>query len=226
MFVASLDHESEEESRSAPIRTEPLVNERRTSGRIRTVFRVVRATTELDNGLCRIENMSDTGAMMTTGLELKSGDRISLGFSDSVTLSGEVVWTAEIRVGVRFSEPIDSAAVLRFLAEEWRAGAQRPPRLGVDAIAIATSESGLQVIRVSNISQQGMRIAHDGSLTEGARVKILLENGIERRAVVRWSQCGSAGVRLLEPIAYRELDSMRAFQSAPAPFGHGTEAAL
>jgi hypothetical protein len=111
------------------------------------------------------------------------------------------------RAGIRFETPIDCAATLEHLAEERRSGAQRPPRLPVDTLGIASSELGVRAVRIVNISQQGMKIVHDGSFSAGLAVTILLANGLQRRGIVRWSNGAVAGVRLLEPIAYQELES-------------------
>jgi hypothetical protein len=201
----------------APARAEPRIHrkgadvgvqeDRRTSPRIRTLFRVAHLSTDVGDGLCRVQNISDEGMMLVTGLNVIEGDFVVVALSDGVSVSGEVRWTSGTRIGVRFAQAIDSAELLQTLAEQQRGGRQRPPRLAVNTIGLASSEVGLQVVRVLNISQQGMRLAHDGSLRTGLTVKIVLESGIERRGVVRWSDGSMAGLMLLEPLAYQQLES-------------------
>lgn len=181
--------------------------ERRTDARVLTILRVARASTQSDTGLCRIQNISDQGMMMITGLAVAEGDPISVSLSETACISGLAAWTDGARVGIQFDEAIDCAALLQRLAAERSTGDQRPTRLPTDAVGVATTETGLQAVRVIDISQMGMKIRHNGGLIVGHPVKIALENGLQRRGIVRWSTDDLAGVRLLEPIAYQQLES-------------------
>lgn len=183
--------------------------ERRSSTRFLTIFRVGRISSQRDSGLCRVQNISDDGMMLTTDLVLTIDDQVLIALSDTVSLAARVMWRVSDRAGIRFEQPIDAGALLQFLATEHRSGSQRPPRLPTDTIGVAQTERGTRIVRVVNISQHGMGIAHDGSFEEGQSLKIMLENGIARRAVVRWSHDNMAGLMLLDPIPYNELGSAR-----------------
>ena len=189
---------------SMPVR-QPL--ERRTDARVLTILRVARASTESDTGLCRVQNISDEGMMVVTGLAVAEGDPISVSLSESACISGRVNWTDGARVGIQFDEAIDCAALLESLASERSTGDQRPSRLPTDAVGVATTASGLQAVRLIDISQVGMKIRHNGRLTVGHPVTVVLENGLRRRGIVRWSKGDVAGLRLLEPIGYQQLES-------------------
>jgi len=181
--------------------------ERRTDARVLTILRVARASIENDTGLCRVQNISDEGMMVITGLAVAEGDPISVSLSETVCISGRVNWTDGARAGVRFDEAIDCAALLQLLAAERSTGDQRPSRLPTEAVGVATTASGLQAVRLIDISQVGMKIRHHGGLTVGHPVTVVLENGLQRRGIVRWSKGDLAGLRLLEPIGYRQLES-------------------
>ncbi|MGQ0589072.1 MAG: PilZ domain-containing protein [Sphingosinicella sp.] len=181
--------------------------ERRTDPRVFTILRVARASVENDTGLCRVQNISDDGMMVITGLVVVEGDPIAVSLSETVCISGQVSWTDGARVGIQFNEAIDCAELLQLLAAERSSGDQRPSRLPTDAVGVATTGSGLQAIRVVDISQVGMKIRHNGGLTLGHPVTIVLENGLQRRGIVRWTDDDLAGLRLLEPIAYQQLES-------------------
>lgn len=185
----------------------PQKDERRASSRTRTIYKIARVMTPIDSGLCRVQNISDEGLMLFTSLELDVGEVINVAMSDQAGMQGTVVWTDGIRTGIRFLQPIDSAAFLQGLSAEQREGHRRAPRLPVSTIGMATTELGTQVVRVINISQHGMRVAHDGSFHPGLVVQVSLENGLERRGVVRWSEEGTAGLKLIEPIAHQQLGS-------------------
>lgn len=182
-------------------------DQRRAGDRTRTLYRLARLRTSTDSGLCRVQNVSDGGMMLFTSLEAPEGSIVMIMLSETVSLSAEVVWANAVRLGVRFLEPIDSAALLRALAAERLSGRQRSPRLPVDTVAVAATEQGTQILRVVDVSQHGMKVSHDGSFRIGQAARLQLENGIERRGVVRWSENGMAGIRLLEPIAYQQLES-------------------
>lgn len=183
--------------------------DRRSSIRFLTILRVGRISSERDAGLCRVQNISDEGMMLTTGLRLNVGERVLVALSDAVSLAGSAIWQVGERAGVRFAQPIDAGALLQFLAGEHKAGNQRAPRLPTNTIAVAETQHGTIALRVVNISQQGMGVFHDGSLEVNEQIKITLENGLERRAVVRWSHQQMAGLLLLDPISFRDLGSAR-----------------
>lgn len=61
-------------------------------------------------------------------------------------------------------------------------------------------------MRVTDVSQRGVGFAHDGEFHPGMHVMILLEDGRERRGVVRWSTDQNAGMMLVEPLADLELE--------------------
>lgn len=180
--------------------------ERRRAARIITVYRIARISTGGDAGLCRVHNISDSGLMVMTSLAADAGESITVSLSETIQLSGEVVWRDGARLGVCFSAPIDAAAVLSSLARARQSGAERPTRLPTNTVAIAMTPYRTGAVHVRNISQKGMQVAHDGSFTVGLPVKIMLRNGLERRGVVRWSRGNVAGLSLLEPIGYRELE--------------------
>jgi hypothetical protein len=73
-------------------------------------------------------------------------------------------------------------------------------------LATAYAEHGIRAVRITNVSHRGMGLAHDGSLAEGMALKLVVESGIERCGMVRWSRDGRAGVRLLEPLSCAELE--------------------
>jgi hypothetical protein len=76
---------------------------------------VVPLRTGCDSGLCRIQAMSDEGIKLLTSVLLEPEDPVTLSLSPGVTLSGIVVWVEQFRVGIRFDESINSAALLQSL---------------------------------------------------------------------------------------------------------------
>ena len=181
--------------------------ERRRADRIITVYRIARISTGSDAGLCRVLNISDSGLMLMSSLAVEPGDPILVSLSETIQVSGEVVWCEGARLGVCFLTPIDAAAILSSLALSRQSGAERPTRLPTNTKAVAVTPYRTGAVTLRNISQQGMQLTHDGSFTVGLPVKVILRNGLERRGVVKWSKDKVAGLSLLEPISHHELES-------------------
>jgi len=175
--------------------------------RLCTVYLFAAASTETDEGLCRVKNISDQGMMVITGLDVTVGEEISITLSDAITLSAEIKWADEGRIGLQFSRPIDSASILDALTEKG-SRTHRPPRLVIGLVGTAVTDEGIQPIRALDISQTGMKIAYDGSLEPGTRIKVVLENGLTQRGVVKWSKNQVAGLRFLKPIPHEMVDSV------------------
>ncbi|MBZ9649240.1 PilZ domain-containing protein [Sphingobium sp. 3R8] len=189
----------------------PVPAERRRSPRLRTVYRVARVVARGDQGLARIQNISDEGLMFTTSMELCPGDAVQIDLSDECRLTGLVAWYNEGRCGVRLLRHIDSPAVLRQLYEERHSGRGRPLRLTHSKRVVVMSEQGHGAADLRDISQAGLNISHKGNFNPGLAVKVLLAPGMERRGVVRWSKDGLAGIALTEILSVEELGSMRSF---------------
>lgn len=200
------------ESRIATEATEivpqmPAVLERRADHRFRTVYRVAKVATGCDLGLWRVRNISDRGMMLATGVKVAPGEHLSIALSDTATVEGKAVWCANGRCGIVFDRPIDSAALLAALVAEQRAPDYREPRLPVNTRALAYDETGIHSVKLCDMSQHGIGFTHHGRFQPGMKVKLLLENGIERRGVVRWSDDDHASLTLAEPFSCEELES-------------------
>ncbi len=185
--------------------------ERRRSPRLRTVYRVARVAAHGDQGLARIQNISDEGLMITTSMVLCRGDAVQIDLSDDCSLTGLVAWYEEGRCGIQLLRPVDSRALLRQLYEERHSGRGRPLRLTHSKRLVVVSEKGHNAADLRDISQAGLKISHRGNFNPGLAVKVLLAPGMERRGVVRWSNDGVAGIALTEILSVEELGSMRSF---------------
>ena len=189
----------------------PSDPDRRTDPRIRTVYRVARVATGCDLGLWRVRNISDRGMMLATSATVAVGERISVALSDTVAIEGVVAWSEDGRCGITFDSRIDSAALLAMLVAERRSSEYRAPRLPVSARALAYDETGIHPVTVCDLSQHGIGFSHHGRFRPGMTVKLCLENGVERRGVVRWSDEHQAGLALVDPFTCEDLASVSRF---------------
>ena len=193
------------------VRQAPSLLERRTGHRIHTVCRFARVSSLGDEGLCRICNLSDRGMMFKSDRRADPGEKLSISLSENLTLEAVVVWSDSSHVGVRFTEPVDSTALLCALANEQRSAGYRPLRLAVDGRALAFDEAGVHPVKIRNVSRYGVGVEHSNRLRRGTAVKLVFESGVERRGVVRWADQEQAGLFLIEPFTAGELASARAF---------------
>ncbi|UZK67064.1 PilZ domain-containing protein [Sphingomonas sp. M1-B02] len=191
-----------------PTRPSPaMADERRSSNRVQTVFRVARVVTNTDQGLARVQNISDEGVRLRVHLPVLLGDTLALELAEGISINGDVVWSDGLDCGLRLQKEVDSAALLTRLAAQAREAASRPLRLPIITPALTRSAAGTRVVEIADISQRGMKLKHDGSFSEGLGVKITLPSGKERRGIVRWSHEMIAGVMLLEPFSVEDLGS-------------------
>jgi hypothetical protein len=203
------DESTRSEYSSPPI---IILPERRSDQRIRTVYRVAKVACGCDLGLWRVRNISDRGLMLKAGTSVEVGDHLSVSLSDKVVKTGRVKWCEGGNCGIEFDVPIDCAETLKDLVAEQRECDYRPPRIAVDAHAIAYCESGMHPVRVHDLSQHGIGFAHHGGFSPGMEVKLALESGEERRGVVRWSDDVHAGLFLVEPFTCEELEDAGRFR--------------
>lgn len=194
----------------------PLPSERRSDERVQTVLRVARIIAASDQGLARIRNMSDHGARLRVPILVAPSDILTVELADGLELVGRVIWNESGEFGLQFGEPIDCAGLLATLAAGARSGTTRPVRLPVATTALIRSERGLRCARIVDISQRGLKLAHDGSLTKGLHVKVTLSSGLDRRGIVRWAKDKMAGVMLLEPLRIEALGSVQNLVAPPA----------
>lgn len=194
----------------------PQPSDRRSDNRVQTVFRVARIIAASDQGLARIRNISNHGARLRVPIPVAPSDILTVELADGVELVGQVIWNESGDFGLQFGEPIDCAGLLASLAEGARSGTTRPVRLPVTTTALIRSERGLRCARIVDISQRGLKLAHDGSLTKGLHVKVTLSSGLDRRGIVRWAKDKIAGVMLLEPLSVEALGSVQNLVAPPA----------
>ena len=193
------------------VRQAPSLVERREVHRIHTVCRFARVAFRGDEGLWRVCNISDRGMMFRSPCRADVGETLSISLSNQVTLQGSVVWSDAGHCGIRFTEPVESTALLCALAMEQRSPRYRSLRLAVDGRALAFDEAGVHAVRIRNISRHGVGVEHGNRLRQGKAVKLVFENGSERRGVVRWADAQQAGLFLLEPFAPDEMVSALRF---------------
>lgn len=179
----------------------------RRSKRTRTVLKTVKVQIAGDEGLARLQNISDDGMKLALKLSICIGDVVTVFLSDVDRVEGRVVWTEGEHCGLQIAETIDSSALLIALAERLRDGSSRPVRMATATAAVAYSDTGIHAVQVKDISQRGLKLQHHANFAEGLSLKVQLATGLELRGIVRWSNHDLAGIELLEPVSVEQLGS-------------------
>jgi len=177
----------------------------RSDERQQSVYRPALIETDGFSGFCMVRNLSSRGMKADAYAKLDAGLRVVVELSHIQRVDGEIVWSDGSNIGVKFDHAIDVAAVLtgtEGLADN--RSATRPPRLSIDCTALLLTKHGEISARVSDVSQRGMKVSISG-VTNGEEVDVRLPHHSMKRAIVRWTQDGTAGLNFVNPMKYSEL---------------------
>lgn len=188
------------------------LEDRRAAARIVTVCRLVKLRSERGEGLARCRNISNGGVSLETYMPVRLRDRVTVSFSPFLEIDGTFAWIDGTESGVSFDTPIDCIAVLRETAPS--APGTRPPRLKTALPASLSFPGGICGSLVSDISLQGMKVTHDGTLRPGLVVTVMLGDGRARRAMVAWTRDEFAGLQMIDRFRMEELPPLMASADA------------
>jgi hypothetical protein len=121
-----------------------------------------------------------------------------------MVVEGSLIWCKNEHIGVQFDEPLDVAQVLSDLARPLVEGKlNRAPRLQMECTAeLIIGERALR-IKLQDISQRGIKVA--ASFIKPNDEVLVRVEGLERKAIVRWTQGGTAGLNFIRPLGFEEL---------------------
>lgn len=178
--------------------------ERRRSERQISIYRAATVRVGVFQGLCLIRNISAGGLMGKVARRLPVSAPISTEIRAGDPISGRIIWTKNLLLGVQFDEPIDVMQALHPSKADQPDHLHRMPRLNI-ACAGRLAISGIaRDVRIVDISQGGAKI-EALFLHRGDQV-VLTVIGLEaRRGVVCWSGEGHAGISFNAPIAFDQL---------------------
>lgn len=193
-------------------------SDRRGSPRALTVFKVVKIDRDGTEGLARCRNISAKGMKLEVAMPLGLNDDLTIELSPGHTLGARVVWTKGGECGVAFERSVDVAELFgQVAAQQSQQKRSRSPRLNSRIPARIEADGEVVETTIRNISQRGMLVSHDGSFRPGLQVKVLLNNGSARDAIVQWSDDNIAGLFLAEPYSVLELGDLSAIGQNRGP---------
>jgi hypothetical protein len=196
-----------------PLRRSP---DRRREDRKRLVYRLVHIEHEGDQGLARCRNISEAGMKLEITMSMTVGTAVKIAFSASHAFSGTVIWAGDGYCGIGFDEPLDYDTVLRLSAVETRKRGFPELRVSGGLNAVLTCDGHARPTRVSELTQHGLKLIHDGRIRSGDLVTVRFRLGKPRHGIVRWSRGTSAELVLIEPFSVGDLGSMAALDALSA----------
>ena len=176
----------------------------RSEERTATVFRPVLIEIDQFAGFCLVRNLSPHGMRGRVYTSFAEGLAITVQFSPEKVVGGTLVWCKDEHIGVEFDEPVDVARVLSDLAKKLVEGKiNRAPRLQIECSAELTIGDRTLAVQLQDISQRGIKAAAS-FIRPGDEVQVSLV-GLHRKAIVRWTQGGTAGLNFVRPLSFEEL---------------------
>ena len=177
--------------------------DRRSDDRAATVFRPVLIEIGEFMGYCLVRNLSTGGMMGEVYVNLPNGTVIDAHFGTR-PIRGRVTWSNDGRVGIQFDEDIDVRQVLADHTKSSGPHGNRAPRLPIRCAGELIIDDRAHPMEVQDISQRGVK-ALTHFVKEGDEVQVQVEGLEKRKAIVRWTRDGFAGLNFIRPIAFQEL---------------------
>jgi hypothetical protein len=179
--------------------------ERRAGERTATVFRPVLIEAEEFAGFCLVRNLSQNGMMGKVYAQLAVDTPVTVQFNPDLVISGAVVWASNGQIGIRFDEIIDVPTVLSELRNRFVKGKpNRSPRLQIQCEGEMTVGERTLAIEVQDISQRGLKV-RVSDVRPGDEILVCLKGLEPRKAVVRWTQLGIAGINFVRSLSFEQL---------------------
>ena len=180
----------------------PAPPDRRNGERYLSLLRVGALLIDGRRELCLVRNVSAGGMLIRPYSAIAAGTAVSVELKHGDTVSGVAKWIEDGLVGIAFDEPIDVVALLTSPED----GPQpRMPRIELSCTAWVREDADIHRTRTLNISQGGMCVAGDTSLTIDADVIVSLAGLGPIPGLVKWQEGDRYGIGFNRVLAVTEL---------------------
>lgn len=179
--------------------------DRRHTNRITTIYRPAIVHVGDFSGFCLVRYISASGLLGMVYADFAPDQDVTVDFSEQHSVQGTVVWSREGRIGVSFDKPIDILSVLQELGRKTLDDrVNRAPRLTIQCPITLESSERTENTAMHNISQRGIKVT-TVTLRPADEVFVHLEGLDPRKALVRWTDNGMAGLNFVRPIEFDKL---------------------
>ena len=198
--------------------TGTLQSERRASARHIAVMLIAKLACADTQNVCRIRNISSTGARLETNMLLQLGQSISLELRSDLRTTGRVIWTKDGNMGVRFDDEIDVARYLMRTESKIDRMKARAPRYQCAAEVILVTDGGCFSCNLFDIGLSGAGLADlstKAKVRPGSIIKLIADGISSHHANVAWVDGNRAGIKFRHPLKYTELHDWLLEYSTP-----------
>ena len=153
-----------------------------------------------------VQNVSSTGFMSETDVELEVGETVHLTLDDKGYQTATVKWTDGRQFGALFETPLARVGAgdeLDFGSSEDHRPRQR--RIAMRVPARICFGRPVRPAIVRNLSQSGMLLEADASLLKGQHILVRLGDRPLIAGSIKWTEQGRIGVESVEPIGILSL---------------------
>lgn len=156
-------------------------------------------------GLCLARNISSMGMMGNFFGECVAGTFVRVHFSDALSTTGVVAWSDESNIGIKFDSEIEVSAILASFSESCHEGrVNRALRLKLAVEGYVVNDARVVQVETRDISLKGIKL-WSPYLQVGDEVTVHLGGLEARKAQVKWTMSGVAGLSFLSPLSLEEL---------------------
>ncbi len=183
--------------------------ERRSGTRHVAVILIAKLTVGSVHSVCRIRNISNSGALLETSHVIAPGQKVLLELRSDLIVSGRIVWTKSGHSGVQFESNIDVSHYLSRTESRLNRIKVRPPRYRCTADALLEYNCQLFACSLFDIAMSGARLCNlpaELALKCGHPVKLMRDSMPSRNAIVVWTDKHSAGIKFHQPLKYGQLE--------------------
>jgi hypothetical protein len=199
-------------------------DERRSSDRHVAVMLIAKVTSQGQQSICRIRDISTTGVKIETNIDLHACESVALELRSDLKMIGRVRWKRGQSAGIQFDAAIDLERYLLRTESKIDRIKARAPRYRCSAGAMAFTDHGCFTCLVSDISLSGVgltNIPEKMKLRAGQTLRVISDGLSARHALIVWVDCDRVGLKFRQPIKYTELQEWLADHSCAAPVTQG-----
>ena len=154
--------------------------------------------------LCVIRDVSETGLAVTLFHPLPPHRVYTIEFQNGDRLEADLVWQKDSRAGFAFRNHADIVRIIESPSEFTK----RPMRVALERSGMLYAGMTGYEIEMTNLSQQGAKIACRAELAIDQRVKLTVRGLPELQAKVRWRREGTCGLVFENTLQLSELAAL------------------
>lgn len=156
--------------------------------------------------LCRVHNISVNGAKIETLVTLKQEDQVRIEFRSDMVANGIVRWVKQGVAGIEFTASVDITKILKRSDFHISRNKPRPPRYSCNTHAEVEKDGVKFECKVADISITGAKLRGAKQLRTGDLLFVHVTGLSRHRAKVVWQRGDEAGVRMVNPYRYDEIE--------------------